>query len=144
MRNDDQCLAAVEPVDGIHDCRLGLVIECGSRLVENQYLRILEQCTGDTDTLPLTAGQTNAAFSDLCIKTFRKTPYVSIELCFLQRLPYLIVINVRIRIPECHILADCGIDHENGLRNITDVLQPGLVMVADFHTICQDFSLFRL
>ena len=54
-----------EPVKCFLDELLGFRIEGRCSLVENEYVRVLEYCTGYADSLSLAAGKPSAAVSDI-------------------------------------------------------------------------------
>ena len=53
----------------LHDC-FRLVIQRGSRFVQNNYRRIFDESTGNRNPLFLPAGKQDAAFADFRIQTF--------------------------------------------------------------------------
>ena len=70
----------MQVVDGIHDRRLRLVIQRGGGLIQHQHLRILEQRPRDADPLPLSAGNTDAPFSDAGVQALRKAAHKFVQL----------------------------------------------------------------
>ena len=54
---------AVKSLNGVHHRLFGGVIKSAGGLVKHQHAGLLVECTGDTDALALTAGETDAAFS---------------------------------------------------------------------------------
>ena len=70
MCNDDHRLSAMEAVDRIHDRLFRIIIERGGRLIENKDFRVMIQSSGDTDTLPLPAGNSDTSVTDFRIQPF--------------------------------------------------------------------------
>ena len=134
----------METVDGVHNRRFRLIIQRRGGFIQHQYLRILKQCPGNTDTLPLPAGKTDSPLPDSRIQPLRKPSHKFIQLRFLQRLPYLGIINILIRHAESNILSDRCINHENSLRNIADIFQPLLIVFPHFHAVSQDPALLDI
>ena len=114
----------MQSVDGLHNRRLRLIVQRRSGLIQHQYLRVFEKSPGNTDTLSLAAGYADPPLTDTRVKSFRQSPDELIELRLPQGFPDLVIIDILVRISECHILTDGGIYHENCLRNIADILQP--------------------
>ena len=73
----------MEPVDGLHNCRLGIIVQRRCCLVKYQNLRIIVQSPGNTDSLTLPAGKPDTALTDTGIDTFRKRLYKFVKLCLL-------------------------------------------------------------
>ena len=61
-----------DAVERLLDDALGLGVEGGGRLVEDQDLRVANQCPRNRDALALAATQLHAAVADLGIKTVRE------------------------------------------------------------------------
>ena len=144
MGNDDQRLAPVQSVDGIHDRRLRLIVKCRSRLIQHQHLRVFKKRPGNADTLPLPAGDPDAPLADARIKPLRQSPDELIQLRFPQRLPDLIVVNLLVRTAERHVPADRGIDHKDALRDIADIFEPGSIMLSHLHAVRQNPARLQL
>jgi hypothetical protein len=64
---------SAEGGDGLHDAVLGLGIEGGGGLVEDEELRLVVEGAGEADALALAAGEADAAFADDCFKATGKT-----------------------------------------------------------------------
>src|SRR3954469_10882618 len=64
MRDDEGRAALHQPLDRLHDQRLGLDVERRGRLVKDQDRRVAQQGTGNRDPLFLPLGQGDAAFAE--------------------------------------------------------------------------------
>src|SRR5436189_3311693 len=64
MCDDERRAAAHQVVERLLHEPLGLRVECGRRLVEDQDRRILEQRARDREALALAAGEQHAALAD--------------------------------------------------------------------------------
>ena len=60
MGDDDP--GAIHFLEGVHNQRLGYVVQGAGRLIEQDDLRMRRDCPGDCDPLPLPAGKTRTAF----------------------------------------------------------------------------------
>src|SRR2546423_12729846 len=61
-----------QPMQSFQNRMLGLRIERAGRFVQNQNRRIFQQSAGDRQSLPLSAGQSGAAFSDDSVIALRQ------------------------------------------------------------------------
>ena len=72
MRNDKSRAADHQVGKRFLDVHFGFGVEFGSRLIENQNRRILQDSAGDGDALALAAAQTRTAFADHRVVALRK------------------------------------------------------------------------
>ena len=128
VRDNDQRLSAVQAVDAVHNGLLGIVVERARRFIEHQYFRIFIQCSRDADSLPLAARKADAALADLRVQAIRQGAHMLVQLRFMQRFPYLFIVDVFFRNAESDVFADRSIEHENRLRDIADVAKPSLIV----------------
>src|SRR5690349_13311177 len=64
MRDHERAAVARKPVELLLDCPLGVRVQRGRRLVEDQDRRVFENRACDGDALSLAAGQHDAALAD--------------------------------------------------------------------------------
>src|SRR5512144_1210092 len=72
MRDDEHRSASEQSVDRLLDETLGLRVERGGRLIENEDRRIDEQGTRDREALALATGEPRAALAEHGIVALRK------------------------------------------------------------------------
>ena len=70
VRDDDDRGRRQRLPQALRDEALGIVVEGGGRLVENEHRRAAQQCAGKGDAVPLAGGQCKAAFASACVQTF--------------------------------------------------------------------------
>ena len=69
MRNQKHCFVFCQFMNHIHDQFFTLHINIGSCLIKNIYSSIVQQCSGNHQSLTLSAGQIAGFFQQLCLKT---------------------------------------------------------------------------
>ena len=132
----------MQSVDRLHDGCFRIIIQCGSGLIQDQYLRIIIQRSGDTDTLSLSSGEADTPLADASLQTFRQSLDKFIQLCLFQYFPQSVLINLVLRHTEGYIFTDGVIQHEDHLGDVADILQP-FPVIARFlyiHAVCIDMS----
>ena len=72
MRNNNQRHLSVQCINGFHDRRLGFIVQCRGRFIQNQYLRLRIQGPCNSDALSLTTGEADSALSDNRLCSLRK------------------------------------------------------------------------
>ncbi len=64
MRDEEHRHLALQLIHGPRKALRRRLIEAARRLIEDQHLRTLEQCTGDGDALLLASGKTGSVLAD--------------------------------------------------------------------------------
>ena len=119
VRNDDCRAVAAEALHRLLHQRFGLVVQCGSRLVEDQNRRILQKYAGNGYALFLTAGKTHAAFPGRRIKTLGQSHDEIVNVGILRGFDQFIF--GRVKTPEQNIVADRRIEQERALLDNADI-----------------------
>src|SRR3954464_12737718 len=72
MSDNDSGAPAKQVLDAVLDMPLRHRVEARCRFVQKKDRRVLKQCAGDRDALPLSAGKTDATLADERVVPFRK------------------------------------------------------------------------
>ena len=64
LRHDEDRRAAVHRLDCLAERRVSGEVQCGSAVVKNEDFRLANQCAGNGQPLPLSAGEILAALRD--------------------------------------------------------------------------------
>src|SRR5690349_22477205 len=124
MCNDQDCEVTTEPFDGIHYRLLSGRIERTGCFIKYQHTGLLIKRPGDADTLPLTTGKTDAAFSDECVVAFWTAFDKLSDLRLSCGLPNAIRIDILARHTKRNILGQCRVSQEDTLRHMGDGALP--------------------
>src|SRR5205823_5661609 len=84
-----------QPVECIQHRLLCQWVQVGSRFIQNQQWGILEQRTGNSETLPFPTGEPQSLFTHPCLKAFGKLVNKLGKLCLLQHLLDVTISSVR-------------------------------------------------
>lgn len=112
MHHRQHCTALHQVGQRILDFRFAMAVEHGSRLVENQNRRVLEERPGDTQTLALAAGQHHPAFAHQGVVTFRWLADEGVAEGMARGGDHLFVAGVRSGVAD--VLADAAVE-QHGL-----------------------------
>ena len=125
----------MEALNCLHNRRFRIGIQRTRCLIKYQNLRIMIQRPRNTKTLSLTAGETHTPLPDLHIQHTRQLLYKILQLGFFQHMPYALIIDILFCHTERYIFTDRIIRQINGLRNVTDMGQPGWIIFKNISSI---------
>jgi len=69
-RGDHRGASAADITQSRRDAPFGVRVNCGSRIDQDEYLGVPQQCSGQTQPLALTSGEAATAFFDVGAETF--------------------------------------------------------------------------
>ena len=115
-------MVSAKPSNSVNHCVFSNIVECGSRLVENQYRRISVKGACDSKPLALSARKTHAAFADNRSVAVWQTLDEIKDIGRFQGAFKRGFIDILLA--QRDICADCVIKQEDFLRNETDFIAP--------------------
>ncbi|KPY99772.1 Transposase, family [Pseudomonas syringae pv. aptata] len=124
VRDGDHGLALHQRLQALLNRRFDFRVECRGGFVHDQDRRVLEQHAGDRDTLALTAGQLDAALTDMGVEagaTFgvREQRDELVGARLVNRIPELFISCVRIAIQQ--VLANRAVQQRGVLGDHADL-----------------------
>ena len=140
MRDHDQRLASVETVNGLHDLLFGLGVECRHRFVEDQHLGSPIERPRDRDALPLTTGQSHAAFADVRVHAVWQRVDELLQPCKSDHVRKAPLVDLGVTQPEADVAAQRVVDQEELLRHVSNLSLPSPERLLNVGAVDGDLS----
>src|ERR1700730_8756081 len=100
MRDDEGCAAARETLDAVHHSRLGLDVESGGWLVQDEDRSVAQEGARDRQPLLLALRKGGAGFTDHGVVTLRQRHNHRVDAGETRRLLYLLRRGIRPAVGE--------------------------------------------
>ena len=127
--NDDQGPCKGQPVNTVPYLLFALHIHAGSCLIKNNIFSLAQKRPGDSDFLPLPAGQPAAAIAHIRKKTVRLFQDPVLQAHLFKRLKQFLLRSILLCNPQ--VVGNGSRKHADGLRNHDNMLSKLLGRKAD-------------